>query len=459
MSKEPQEGSTEQFIRIFRAVAVISIAVLLGYFIYTTTVHSDSKYPFKLGLDLAGGSHLVYEADVSGLDPKEVPALMEVLREVVERRINVFGVSEPIIQVERSSVVADKQSERLVVELPGVTDINEAVKQIGQTPLLEFKLVEASEKNETTSPLDTQTDTKDDAVYRTTGLTGRYLKGAELVFGNGNGGGLSNEPIVSITFNDDGAELFEKITRDNIGEQLAIFLDGKLMSAPRINEAIGGGKAIISGNFTPDEARILVRNLNFGALPVPIVLVSTQTIGSSLGASALHAGVYAGVIGFVILIAFMLVWYRLPGLVASLALVMYVVIMLALFKLVPVVLTAAGIAGFILSVGLAVDANILIAERIKEEIRAGKAVQDAIKEGFARAWLAIRDTNITHIIVGVILFWLGTALIKGFAFVFVMGVFVSMFSAISISRTLLIAIPVSEKSRLGKFLMSSGLSK
>lgn len=461
MSKEPQEGSTEQFIRIFRAIGMIGIAVLLGYFTYTTTVHTDSKYPFKLGLDLAGGSHLVYEADVSGLDQKEVPALMEVLREVVERRINVFGVSEPIIQVERSSVVADKQSERLVVELPGVTDIDEAVKQIGQTPLLEFKLVDETKENESTTPIDGTTDANasEPTAYIDTGLTGRYLKGAELVFGNGNVGGLSNEPIVSITFNDDGSKLFEKITRDNTGKQLAIFLDGKLMSAPRINEPIGGGRAIISGNFTPDEARTLVRNLNFGALPVPITLVSTQTIGSSLGESALHAGVYAGIVGFIILIAFMLVWYRLPGLVASLALIMYVIIMLSLFKLVPVVLTAAGIAGFILSVGLAVDANILIAERIKEELRADKNVQDAIKEGFARAWLAIRDTNITHIIVGVILFWLGTALIKGFAFVFVMGVFVSMFSAITISRTLLIALPVSEKSRVGKFLMGSGLSK
>lgn len=461
MSKEPQEGSTEQFIRIFRAIGVIGIAVLLGYFIYTTTAHSGSKYPFKLGLDLAGGSHLVYEADVSGLDPKEVPALMEVLREVVERRINVFGVSEPIIQVERSSVVADKQSERLVVELPGVTDINEAVKQIGQTPLLEFKLVDATKKNKSTTSITGTTDANvsEPTAYIDTGLTGRYLKGAELVFGKGNGGGLSNEPIVSITFNDDGSKLFEKITRDNTGKQLAIFLDGKLMSAPRINEPISGGRAIISGNFTSDEARTLVHNLNFGALPVPIALVSTQTIGSSLGASALHAGVYAGIVGFIILIAFMLVWYRLPGVVASLALIMYVIIMLSLFKLVPVVLTAAGIAGFILSVGLAVDANILIAERIKEEIRAGKAVQDAIKEGFARAWLAIRDTNITHIIVGIILFWLGTALIKGFAFVFVMGVFVSMFSAITISRTLLIALPISQKSRVGKFLMGSGLSK
>ncbi len=263
---------------------------------------------------------------------------------------------------------------------------------------------------------------------------------------------------MSIEFNEEGAALFEKITTENTGEQLAIFLDGRMMSSPRINEGISGGKAVISGNFTPEEARELGRNLNFGALPVPIVLDSTQTIGSTLGEEALHAGVYAGAVGFILLSIFMVLWYRLPGVIAVLALIMYVVMMLALFKLIPVVLTAAGIAGLILSVGLAVDANILIAERIKEELREGKSVEDAIKEGFDRAWLAIRDSNIAHIIAGVILFWFGTALIKGFALVFSVGVVVSMISAISISRTLLIVLPVNAKTALGKFLMSSGIS-
>jgi protein-export membrane protein SecD len=232
-----------------------------------------------------------------------------------------------------------------------------------------------------------------------------------------------------------------------------------VVSAPRINEAIGGGKAIISGNFTPEEARNLVRNLNFGALPVPIVLDTTQTIGSSLGEEALHAGVRAGVIGFALLSLFMILWYRLPGVISVLALTMYVVMMLALFKLIPVVLTSAGIAGLILSIGLAVDANILIAERMKEELIAGKSTSEAIKEGFDRAWLAIRDSNIAHIIAGVILFWFGTSLIKGFALVFGMGVVISMISAISISRTLLIVLPIKMQSRVGKFFMSSGITK
>jgi preprotein translocase subunit SecD len=458
MSHGENGGNTEGVIRIFRAIAVVVCAGLLGYFVYTSTLDSESKYPFKLGLDLAGGSHLVYEADVSSLAPSEVPELMNVLREVIERRINVFGVSEPVVQVERSSVVAETKRERLIVELPGVANVEDAVREIGKTPLLEFKLVDEEAMTALQAAEASSTEVAGLEPYIDTGLTGRYLTRSELVFGQGNGAGLSNEPIVSITFNDEGAQLFEKITREHVGESLAIFLDGAMMSAPRINEAIGGGKAVISGNFTPDEARELVRNLNFGALPVPITLVSTQTIGSSLGESALHSGVYAGVMGFIILSIFLILWYRLPGVIAVLSLIVYVTIMLALFKLIPVVLTAAGIAGFILSVGLAVDANVLIAERMKEELRAGKHIDDAIAEGFSRAWLAIRDSNIAHIIVGVILFWFGTALIKGFALVFSVGVIVSMFSAITVSRTLLIALPIREKSKIGKFFMSSGIS-
>jgi len=466
-----QDKGTERFIRIFRAIIVVIVAIACGYFVYSTTVSDDSKYQFKLGLDLAGGSRLVYEADVSALNPQDVPELMNVLREVIERRINVFGVSEPLIQVERSSIVAETPSERLVIELPGVTDIEQAVREIGRTPLLEFKLVSqdftASEELMEQEVLQAQLEGREvdtrifeqGISYTDTGLTGRYLRSAEFVLGQGSGAGLSNEPIVSITFDSEGADLFEEITRNNVGQQLAIFLDGELMSSPRINEAISGGRAVISGNFSRDEALTLVRNLNFGALPVPIELASTQTIGSSLGEEALRAGVYAGAVGFIILIAFMIFWYRLPGLIAAVALVIYVLIMLALFKLIPVVLTAAGVAGFIISIGLAVDANILIAERIKEELRSGKEVEPAIAEGFSRAWLAIRDSNITHVIVSIILFWFGTALIKGFAFVFLIGVVISMLSAITISRTLLIALPITRKTSFERFIMGTGLSK
>jgi len=448
-------AETQLAVRVFRALAVLVCAGVVGYFVYSSTVQEDSRFPFKFGLDLAGGSHLVYQADVTNVAPAEVPDAMAVLRDVIERRTNVFGVSEPIVQVEKGSFVAGERVERLVVELPGVTDINEAIRQIGATPSLEFKLVVDTTAETPALELGAEAPVPE-IEYIYTGLTGRYLKRAALEFGNTQQGQMSNEPIVQITFNDEGATLFESITRDNVGKQLAIFLDGTPVSSPVIREAITGGVAVISGNFTPEEGKQLVRNLNFGALPVPIELMSTQTIGASLGEEALRKGVLAGVYGFLALALFMILWYRLPGVIAVVALVIYVIIMLALFKLMPVVLTAAGIAGFILSVGLAVDANILIAERIKEELAAGKTTEEAISEGFARAWLAIRDANTAHIIASVILFWFGTALIKGFALVFALGVIISMLSAITISRTLLLAIRVRADKPWGRFLLRSG---
>lgn len=449
-------------VRIFYALIVILLGVGLGYFVYATTVNENSSYPFKYGLDLAGGSQLTYVADVSSIKPEEVGELMEVLREVIERRVNIFGVSEPIVQVEKSSVVAENVEHRLIVELPGVTDIDEAVRSIGETPLLEFKLTDEESllEAEVLQNLNASNTASVDVLspYTETGLTGRYLQSAQLQFVGQGGGGLSNEPVVAITWNEEGARLFEEITTNNTGKILAIFLDGEMISSPRINEPIVGGQAVISGGFNPEEARALAQNLSFGALPVPIHLDSTQSIGSALGDEALQAGIYAGLVGFILLAVFMIVWYRLTGIVAVLALIMYVLLMLALFKFIPVVLTAAGIAGLILSVGLAVDANILIAERIKEELRAGKNLDEAIKEGFARAWLAIRDANVTSIIAAIILFWFGTSLIKGFALVLLIGVFVSLLSAVTISRTLLRAIPLSD-SKIARFLISSGLSR
>jgi preprotein translocase subunit SecD len=474
--KKPEANpKTTKFIRIFQAVAVLIVTALIAYFVYGNATGDESRFSFKYGLDLAGGSQLIYVADVSSIDEQEIPELMDVLRVVIEKRVNVFGVSEPNVQVEKSSVVSGNVQHRLIVELPGVSDVDAAIEEIGKTPLLEFKLVneEALAVQQAQEELEASLGTSSAAIgnvkingegsdgeeaFTDTGLTGRYLESAALEFA-GTGGPVSNEPIVSIVFNEEGSKLFETITRENAGKSLAIFLDGEMISAPRINEAIVGGRATISGGFTPDEARSLAQNLNFGALPVPVTLASTQTIGGALGEEALASGVYAGAVGFVFLSIFMILWYRLPGLVSVVALAIYVALMLALFQLIPVVLTAAGIAGLILSVGLAVDANVLIAERIKEELRAGKSVKEAIEEGFARAWLAIRDSNIAHIIAALVLFWFGTSLIKGFALVFGLGVVVSMLSAITISRTLLLALPINVDSKIGKFLMSSGFSK
>lgn len=469
--------SSKGVIRVFHALMVVLVGLAIGSFVYTNSLAESAAYPFKLGLDLAGGSHLVYEADVSSIAPEDVRDLMNVLRDVIERRVNIFGVSEPIVQVEQSSFVAQTQVQRLVVELPGVQDVTQAIEEIGKTPLLEFKLVDR-EALATQQAIDqvagfaTGTDAKigiggieingvtTTEPYLVTGLTGRYLESAALEFaGQSQTGGLSNEPIVSISFNKEGGDLFAEITRQNVGEQLAIFLDGELVSAPRINEAITGGRAIISGGFSPEEARELAQNLNFGALPVPIELQSTQTIGASLGEEILQKGIAAGIFGLFVVIIFMMFWYRVPGLIAGISLLMYVVIMLALFKLIPVTLTAAGLAGFVLSLGMAVDANVLVFERMKEEYRSGKTSREAAQIGFSRAWSAIRDGNITSLLSAIILFWFGTSIVKGFALVFGMGVIVSMLSALMVTRTLLLALPVKKLTDVGGALYNSGFTK
>lgn len=434
----------------YSAVLVLIASAAIAFFVWTTT-GAGGRFDFKLGLDLQGGTHLVYAADTSSLEDSDIPDSLNTLREVIERRVNAFGVGEPVVQTVQGGVLGTGEH-RLVVELPGITDVDEAVRLIGQTPLLEFKLVKQGFETQ----LETAPGVPNPEAFEDTGLTGAYLSRATLDFG-GSGAGVVAEPAVRVDFNSEGSELFSKITGENVGRLIAIFLDGRIVSAPVVRERITGGTATISGGFTAEEARELTRNLNLGALPVPITLQSTQTIGATLGEEAARAGVLAGLVGFIALSIFMILWYRLPGVVAVVSLSIYVILMLALFKLIPVVLTAAGIAGFILSVGLAVDANVLIAERLKEELAAGKKADAAIREGFARAWLAIRDSNIAHIIAGIILFWFGTSLIKGFALVFSIGVLVSMFSAITISRTFLLALGVSEQSRVGRFLLQNGL--
>ncbi len=433
--------------RILFAIIILILAGALGYFVWSTD-QAGSKYPTKLGLDLAGGTELIYRADTSGVQGDKQGALNS-LRDIIDRRVNLFGVAEPLVQLEKSSAVAGTQEDRLLVELPGVTDVKAAVDALGKTPVLEFKLRSATpiEANGTTTN------------YIPTGLTGRYVKSAELQFSSGTSGSTAaNEPIVVLHFNDEGAKLFEKLTRENVGGTLAIFLDNKSISEPVIREAISGGSATITGQFTPVQARDLVRNLNFGALPVPITLISSDAVGPSLGAKALHDGLMAGAVGFALVSLFMILWYRLPGVIAALALVIYVLITVALIKLIPITLTASGIAGFILSIGLAVDANVLIFERMKEELRAGKGAQEASKIGFSRAWPAIRDGHLTMIISAIILFWVGTSLVKGFALVFGFGVITSLFSAVFVSRIFLQAILPEHGGNLWRFLCSSGFS-
>jgi preprotein translocase subunit SecD len=429
---------------IIFSLLLIVVFALLGYFLVRQE-RSGSKFPFKFGLDLVGGTELVYNADTTKVD--NVADAMNSLKDVIERRVNIFGVSEPLVQTETSGIISGNTTERLIVDLPGVTNIDQAISLIGQTPILEFRL----QKPNATDILKANPKATLDDLFTPTGLTGRYLSNAVVEFDQS-----SQKPLVGLEFNSEGSDLFTKITAEDKGQVLAIILDGQVLSAPVIRDAITNGKAQITGSFSADQAKTLVRNLNYGALPVPISLSTSQVVGASLGTAALHSGVRAGVIGLLALIAFLILWYRLPGLVASVALVSYIILSLVAFKMLGVVLTAAGLAGFILSIGMAVDANVLIFERTKEELKRGKSIYDALHEGFSRAWLSIRDSNISSIITAVVLFWLGTSAVKGFALTLGLGVLISMFTAISVSRTFLFAIAPTKDGGFKRFLFSNG---
>lgn len=434
------------------AVFLLIIAVVIGWLTYT-------QGNFKLGLDLNGGTHLVYKADVSNISSSEVSVSMQALRDVIEKRVNAFGVGEPIVQVEQGGILGSKDAQqKLIVELPGITDTKEAIKMIGLTPILEFKTLDKKDSDAVsanTKLTDEEKNIEIQKLFKSTGITGSMLERAVLEFNQTTG-----EPTVSLNFNSEGKALFAKVTKENIGNIVGIFLDGDAKSLPTVREEIKDGKAVISGSFKLDEAKKLVEYINYGALPVPITLIQNQTIGASLGQSALQGGIRAGLLALIIIALFLTIWYRLPGLVAVVSLGVYTILMLALFKIIPVTLTAAGIAGFILSIGMAVDANILIFERMKEELRKGKGISEAMHEGFARAWLSIRDSNTSSIITGLILYFFGsTSVVTGFALVFLVGVVVSMFTAITASRLFLYAVAPKTTNKLSTFLISNGFTR
>jgi len=464
----------------FIALMLLLAGVGIGYFDYAGEHYPNkplfAKFPFKYGLDIQGGTELAYQADVSKIPAANVRTTMEALRDVLERRVNMYGVSEAIVQREEANALSGNTDQRLIIELPGVTDIKKATEMIGQTPLLEFKTErpDGPEKTAITDAFKKAQELlankeipdevkqqifaqepllKEDPNYVGTSLTGAYLKRADVIYDQ-----TTSQPKILLTFTDDGRALFAQITKENINKVVAIYLDGAPISTPVVREAILDGNAEISGSFSVEEVQLLVGRFNSGALPVPISLLSTQTVGASLGAGALHSGVRAGALGILIVSIFLVLWYRVPGLVATVALVIYVALMLLVFKLVPVTLTAAGIAGFILSIGMAVDANILIFERMKEELKKGKDIATAMHDGFERAWLSIRDSNSSSMISAVILFWFGTSMVKGFALTLGIGVLVSMFSAITVSRTFLYALGTHGKSKLVRFFFGSGLN-
>ncbi|PWB38227.1 MAG: protein translocase subunit SecD [Parcubacteria group bacterium] len=521
------------FILTFLAV-LIDLPQSWGWF---------NKYKIHLGLDLQGGTHLVYQADVSQVPTSEQKDSVEALRNVIERRVNVYGVSEPIVQTNYSG-----NNARIIVELAGVKNINDAIAIIDKTPQLDFRLQSAAPVSATSTSTDEirkkaeevlkrvlagedfaklaqqysedpgskdkggdlpwVTEGKfvpefDQAIFKdlkpgqisktlvesqfgyhiikkieeqvneqgqievhaahilfskpnadltdvnwiAAGLTGRHIKKASLNFDPN-----TQQPLVMVEFNDEGKSLFGKITTANIGKPVGIFLDNELISSPTVQEAITDGRAQISGKFTVNEAKQLVKDLNLGALPVPIQLISQQTVGATLGDIYVKKSLIAGIIGFLAAALFMLIYYRLPGFISVLALGIYTAIALAIFILIPVTMTMAGVAGFILSIGMAVDANVLIFERTKEELIEGKSLYTAVENGFHRAWSSIRDSNISSIITCIILAWFGTSIIKGFAITLGIGILISMFSAITVTRTFL-RLVVSRKleSKLGWF--------
>lgn len=623
---------------------------------------------FKLGLDLQGGTHLVYEANVDAIPEEDRGSALEGVRDVIERRVNVFGVSEPLVQT-----ITSGGEHRVIVELAGVKEVNQAINLIGETPLLEFKEPKSGEQGLTEDEqglmddfnskaniaigdvmtklgegvdfsevvkeysndpayVDTEGDmgwidslsnklivdqvkglqvgevmtsyfktdsgfevyklldkrvkmdafseeavgetqvkashilicydgsegcedetTKEEAYikikeikeeatvenfsdlaakhstepgaeltkgelgwfgrgtmikpfedtvfdnqevgtisyvvetkfgyhlilkedekvadeynvarvlipllteasiagivnnWKNTELTGKYLDRASVQFNY-----TDNAPEVLLQFDSDGSKLFAEITDRNIGQQVAIFLDGYPISAPVVNSKIVGGEAVISGNFNLQDAKLLVQRLNAGALPVPITLISQKTVGASLGEESVAKSFQAAMFGLSVLAVFMLLYYRLPGIVAIVSLLVYGLLMLAIFKLWPVTLTLSGLAGFILSLGMAVDANILIFERLKEELKIGAPLSHAIENGFKRAWTSIRDGNISTLITCFILIQFTTSIVKGFALTLSLGVIISMFSAVIITRNLLVLVSatgLSKKNSLWK---------
>lgn len=394
-----------------------------------------SQLTFRKGLDIEGGTSMTFRADMSGIPTAQKSDALKSAKTIIERRVNLFGVSEPIVQ---TSILANGES-RIIVELPGVTDLNQARSIVGTTAQLSFWEEGASGSAKIASqsayPLGLVESLGQNP--KKTNLSGNDLRQTSVTFDENTG-----KPQVQLIFTSDGAQKFADITKRNVNKRVAIVLDNQLLSAPIVNQAILGGDAVISGGFTVEEANALSTELNAGALPIPLTSLQSRVIGPTLGLSSLQKSLFAGIIGLVIIVVFMSVLYGRLGIIASVALFLYTSFVLAIFKLSSltpygITLTLSGIAGFILSIGMAVDANILIFERMKEEKRLGKPMEAAIEIGFSRAWTSIRDSNISTLITSVVLYKFGSGIVRGFALVLAIGVLVSMFSAIVVTRTFL----------------------
>ncbi len=377
--------------------------------VFTSLILILTKPP-KLGLDLVGGVRLVLEAQTTETIKEITPDMMDSLQFAIEKRVNSLGVAETVVQRVGET--------RLLVEIPNIDDPQKAKEYIGETAELEFK--------------EQVTGSGGMQIWRSTGLSGKDLKSARI--GNDP---TSREWLVLLDFNDKGAKKFATLTKRLVGKPMAIFFNGELQSAPVIQTEILGGSAQItggSGGFDIKEAQKMVDLLNAGALPVPAKIIEENSVGPTLGADSIEKSKIAGIVGLSIVMLFMIGYYRVPGFIADAALCIYGILVYAIFVTIPVTLTLAGIAGFILSIGMAVDANILIFERTKEELRVGRTLFTAINAGFDRAFTSIFDSNITTLITCFILYMLGTSIVKGFALTLAIGVIISMFTAITVTK-------------------------
>ena len=421
----------------------------------------DREFRVVRGLDLQGGLRVLMEADLASDQVSEEQ--MQTARTIVENRVNALGVTEPVVQLAGSN--------RILVELPGVQEPEQAIETIQETGLLEFVEIDPTQLGATAALQGTEIRT-DFGMAPTPTLAGTptasptaapaageataeatprasptppifhtVMTGAALEDARAGRDPVSGDYLVQFDLTSEGAETFAQYTSTHVGEYLAIVLDNRILSIPRIQSPITGGQGTITGEFTLEEANQLAVQLRYGSLPVPLEVVEIKRVGPTLGQDSLDKSAVAGVVGFLTVMVFMGLHYRLPGILADVALIVYAIVTFAMFKIIPVTLTLPGIAGFVLSIGVAVDANILIFERMKEELRAGKSLANSMDLGFARAWPSIRDSNLSTLLTCAILFWFGStfgaSIVQGFALTLAIGVIVSLFSAITVTRLLL----------------------
>jgi preprotein translocase subunit SecD len=372
-------------------------------------VNFTSNLDIKEGLDLQGGSHLVYIVDMNGIAAEDRNNALDSLQKVIENRVNAFGVSEPVVYTGKSG-----DEYRVTIELAGIKDTDSAMNVIGKTAQLAFK----EENSEGTD-------------FVSTDLTGADLKSSSVAFDPNTGA-----PYIAIEFNGDGAKKFEAITGKNIGKSIAIYLDETIVSAPTVNSQIAGGKAQITGTFTFEEAKTLSIQLNAGRLPVPISLAEQRTVEATLGQTSIKLSVFAGIIGIILVSLFMIAYYRLLGVFSTIGLGLYLLFTLALFKLFAITLTMGGIAGLILSVGMSMETDVLVFERIREEMRGGRNFEHSFSLGFSRAWTSIRDSNIVSLIICALLLYVGGS-VRGFAIVLALGIVVGLLTTFLGTRALI----------------------